>query len=79
MKLKTLLNEIKNVAIITDNGGGLEITDANGKSIQTLERFGVWMVNSEGAYEVVDADDDLKLLMKKYNVTADHIFNLKTK
>lgn len=74
IKLTDFINE--STTFISDSGRELVFKNTTtGKEIR-VGRYGVWTDKDRRKPEVIETSNNLELLLKKYNLTKDHIVKL---
>ena len=78
MNLRKYLIEGKVANFIIDAGKELKVTDAKtGEVVMMLPRYAAWGPKNKGKNEVIDQDNNLPKLLKKYNLTKDDVHRMK--
>jgi len=61
---------------ITDNGGPLELRDAEGNPAGEIPRYGVWGETGRGKPQVIECHNDLARMQSEHGVPDERVFVL---
>lgn len=68
------INESRDFTFVSDEGPDPIVFKISGRKDIKIPRYGVWTTKGQKKLSVVDSDENLDVLLKKYNLTSDDVY-----